>query len=522
MPNRNLSSYLSEMDAEYFDTVATFEVQTADIRAVVIKLRDTHGLSLKLVTATDEREHSGCFKIWYVFAAAKAGITVIPYIKLTSELQFPSIALVFPEAFNYERQINTFFGLTPIVHPDTRPIILHENWPANIAPLRKDVDWNIKPADAQGAYEFGVVEGEGIYEIPVGPIHAGIIEPGHFRFSMYGETMMMLEPRLGYTHKGSEKLFENLSIADGVRLSEKISGDSSFSHSLAFCQTVERLGQIEVPERALYLRVIYAELERLANHLGDIGAIMLDAGFNFGGSNGSRLREVVMRINERLTGSRFLRSVNKIGGVSKDISEEESKQLSADLKTLAKDFDEVISIAKTSASLNNRLRGTGTLTRGIALSRGAVGVAARATGIAVDTRVDHPYAAYGALDVPPAAIENTGDVQARFKVRVSEVGSSVGIISQALEKMPRGSILSACDSLQLQKSAVAVSLVEGWRGEILYFITTDARGALTRVVPRDPSYLNWALLSKAIVDNIIPDFPLINKSFNLSYSGNDL
>ncbi len=522
MPNQNLSSYLSGMDAEYFDTVATFEVRTADILTVLIELRDVHGLSLKLVTATDEREPNGCFKIWYVFTAAKAGITVIPYIKLTSELQFSSIALVFPEAFNYERQINTFFGLMPIGHPDTRPIILHENWPARIAPLHKDVDWNIKPADEQGAYEFGVVEGEGIYEIPVGPIHAGIIEPGHFRFSMYGETMMMLEPRLGYTHKGSEKLFENLSIADGVRLSEKISGDSSFSHSLAFCQTVERLGQIEVPERALYLRVIYAELERLANHLGDIGAIMLDAGFNFGGSNGSRLREVVMRINERLTGSRFLRSVNKIGGVSKDINKEDAKQLLVDLKAIAKDFGEVIGIAKSSASLNNRLRGTGTLTRDIAINRGAVGVAARGTGIAIDTRIDHPYAAYGAIDMSPAATEQSGDVYARFRVRVSEVGSSMDIIGQALEKIPRGFILTGLDNLQLQKNAVAVSLVEGWRGEIAYFVTTDDNGTIARVAPRDPSYLNWALLSKAIVDNIIPDFPLINKSFNLSYSGNDL
>ena len=186
MPNRNLSSYLSEMDADYFDTVATFEVRTADIRAVVIKLRDTHGLSLKLVTATDEREHSGCFKIWYVFAAAKAGITVIPYIKLTSELQFPSIALVFPEAFNYERQINTFFGLTPIGHPDTRPIILHENWPASIAPLRKDVDWNITTM-RRGTYEFGVVEGEGYIRDSRWADTCWYHRPGHFRFSIYGE-----------------------------------------------------------------------------------------------------------------------------------------------------------------------------------------------------------------------------------------------------------------------------------------------------------------------------------------------
>lgn len=522
MPKNKIQSYLPGVTADFFDNTGTFEVRASDIETVVMELHEVQKLTLKLVTATDEREQNGCFKVWYIFATPNDNIYVIPYIRLTDKLEFPSIAMVYPKAFNYERLINTFFGLTPVGHPDTRPIILHENWPADIAPLRKDVAWDINPADAKGTYEFGVVEGEGIYEIPVGPIHAGIIEPGHFRFSMYGESMMMLEPRLGYTHKGSEKLFEKLSLTDCVRLSEKISGDSSFSHSLAFCQTIEQLGKVTVPERALYLRVIYDELERLANHLGDIGAIMLDTGHSFGGSNGNRLREIVIRINERLTGSRFLRSVNKIGGVGVDISKEDAKQLSLDIKAVAKDFTEVIDIAKNSASLINRLEGTGTLPHESAVSHGAVGVAARAAGVSIDTRVDHPYAAYGALNVPQAAVEQSGDVFARFKVRVAEVGSSIKLIDQALKKMPQGPICASSDNVKLQKNAVAVSLVEGWRGEIVYFVTTDANGHIARVAPRDPSFLNWSLPSSAIVNNIIPDFPLINKSFNLSYTGNDL
>lgn len=522
MLEQKIQSYLPKFKASYFENTGTFEVAVADIQAVVADLHNVRGLTLKLVTATDEREQNGCFKIWYVFAAPQENIFIVPYIKLIDELEFPSVALVYPETFNYERLINTFFGLTPLGHPDTRPIILHENWPASVAPLRKDVDWNVHPADAQGTYEFGEVEGEGIYEIPVGPIHAGIIEPGHFRFSMYGESMMMLEPRLGYTHKGSEKLFETLSISDGVRLSEKISGDSSFSNSLAFCQAIEQLGKITVPKRALYLRVVYAELERLANHLGDIGAIMLDTGFSFGGSNGSRLRELVMRINERLTGSRFLRSVNKIGGVSKDMSEQDSARLLLDLESIAKDFAEVIAIAENSASLNNRLRGTGIVSRSTAINYGAVGVAARATGVAIDVRLDYPYAAYGALNVPQAVTEQSGDVYARFKVRIGEVRSSIKLINQALKQLPKGSVQTVSDGIVLQKNAVAVSLVEGWRGEIVYFVTTDANGHLARVAPRDPSFLNWSLLGKAAINNIIPDFPLINKSFNLSYTGNDL
>ena len=523
MNQETIKQYLpANVEVIFFGNIAIFEVAVENILDTVNFLRNDKNFSLKLLTATDEREADTGFKIWYVFGLPKENIFLVPFVKLTDNLEFPSIALLCHEALNYERKIKTFFGLHPVGHPDTRSIILHENWPADVFPLRKDFNWQSKPALAKGTYNFHRVKGEGIYEIPVGPIHAGIIEPGHFRFSMAGETIVSLEPRLGFVHKGSEKLFEHLSLTDSLRLSEKISGDSSFSHSMAFCQAIENLAGLEVPERASYLRVIYAELERLANHFGDIGAIMLDTGFNFGGAQGSRLREMIMQINERLTGSRFLRSVNTIGGVQKDLSSEEVDKLLTELQTIAIDFAEVVDIAVNSSSLVNRLQGTGKLSKVFAKNYGVVGVAARATGLNCDTRFDFPYAAYSALSLGNVEIENPGDVCARLHVRIKEVPASIDMIGQALKNLPQGSIRADQISITLQKNACAISLVEGWRGEILYFITTDNQGNIARVVPRDPSFLNWNVLGKAGVGNIVPDFPLINKSFNLSYTGNDL
>lgn len=526
MNNANaIKEYIPEnASASFYGNVAAFRVSVSDIKKTILSLRNDKKLSIKLITATDERTERNCFKIWYVFGIPKENMLLVPYIELNDALAFPSIALSCPEALNYERKIRTFFGLTPEGHPDPRPLILHENWPEDIFPLRKDFDLRTRPQKVHGTYEFRKVEGEGVYEIPVGPIHAGIIEPGHFRFSVAGESIMLLEPKLGFTHKGIEKLFEGMPLESAVRLAEKISGDSSFSHCLAFCQALEQLGDIKPPKRAQYLRVIYAELERLANHTGDIGAIMLDAGFNFGGAHGARLREMIMRMNERLTGSRFLRGVNTVGGIKKDITRENIQALSNALDAIAKDFSEVIAVAENSLSLINRLRETGVVINTDTQAFGVTGIAAKAVGIKNDVRIDHPYAAYVDVDVPEAETEQDGDVYARFRVRVKEVTMSLRIIKQALRDIPDGPIFDArfSNGILLRKNAIAVSLVEGWRGEIAYFIATDADGHIARVAPRDPSFLNWAVLGKASINNVVPDFPLINKSFNLSYTGNDL
>lgn len=502
---------------------AVFEVSAVDIKDTVRSLLKDKKLKLKLIDATDEREESGCFKVWYVFGAPKDNLFIIPFIKLVNTEEFPSVTDITHAAVGFERKIRTFFGLQPVGNPDSRPIILHENWPDNVYPLRKDFTYSRRPQVASGSYKFQQVDGEGIYEIPVGPIHAGIIEPGHFRFSMAGESIMLLEAKLGYVHKGHEKLFERLPMPRKVKLSEKVSGDSSFSHSLAFCQAVEKLAGIDVPEKASYLRVIFAELERLANHFGDIGFIMLDTGFSFGGSQGSRLREMVMRINERLAGHRFMRDVNVVGGVTRDISEEQKTVLANELASIVKDFDEVIAVAENSVSLLNRLKNTGPLPLDVAKDHGVVGVPARAVGIRTDARVEFPYAVYDKLPFGEIPVETTGDVYARFRIRVREAHASIAMLQVALQQLPIGPIaIPSHTEISLKPKTVAIGCVEGWRGEILYFVKTDKDGDIERVAVRDPSFINWQVVGYCGNGQIVPDFPLINKSFNLSYTGNDL
>ncbi|MEK7594926.1 MAG: NADH-quinone oxidoreductase subunit C [Patescibacteria group bacterium] len=520
---KKFDNYLPKnVSAQIDGDVASFEVSVDEITEIVRNLHVDKNLTLKLIDVTDERAESGCFKVWYVFGAPEDGLFIAPYIRLEKTEEFPSVTSVIHAAGNYERKIKTFFGLTPIGNPDSRMLILHENWPDDVFPLRKEFDAHKRPAAATGIYKFQRVHGEGIYEIPVGPIHAGIIEPGHFRFSVAGESIMLLEARLGYVHKGHEKLFESLNLTDQVRLSQKVSGDSSLSHSLAFCQAVEQLSGIDVPERAKYLRTIYAELERLACHFGDIGFMMMDTGFNFGGANGSRLREMIMRINERLTESRFLRGVNVVGGVAKDISDEQNELLIQELDAIMKDFKEVVDIAENRVSVLNRLKGTGPLPYDVAKDHGAVGVPARAVGVATDARAEYPYAAYGELPLGDIPTEKTGDVYARFRIRIREARTASKLIQEALTRLPKGPIAAKTTKSMLKKSAIAIGCVEGWRGEIIYFIKTDKQGQINRVAIRDPSFINWQVLGYCGQGQIVPDFPLINKSFNLSYTGHDL
>ncbi len=504
---------------EEYGNLFAYELPPGDIVQHCDRLYRRYDLPLKMITAFDEREATGSFRIMYLFGVPKENVFLAPYILVNDD--FPSLTPLIHEASTYERKIMSFFGLTPQGHPDPRPILLHENWPENCFPLRKDFKWNIRPDKASGTFPFRKIGGEGIYEIPVGPVHAGIIEPGHFRFSVAGEEILFLEPRLGYSHKGSEKLFETLPLPDKIRLSERISGDSSCSHSLAFCLALESLSGVPAGEKTGYLRAIFCELERLANHLGDIGAIMTDTGFTFGGSHGARLREMVMQMNERLTGSRFLRGVNTFGGVSREIAPEMAGRLDMDLDELRKDFSEVMAIAEDSHSLLNRLKNTGILALISARDHGVVGVAGKAVGLAADARVDYPYAAYDKLP-PDIAMEESGDVYARFAVRVKEVYSSLDLIKKALRGMPGSSDVHPQRNEHFKKNAYAVGIVEGWRGDIVYLIATDNQGSISRVAVRDPSFLNWTALGYAAVGNIVPDFPLINKSFNLSYSGNDL
>jgi len=513
---------LKDYQINFNDNIAFFKAASSSIAEISNDLYYKNDFSLKLITATDERQEYGCFKLWYIFGSKEENFFIVPFVEVYDKFEFVSISLLINEASKYESRVENLFGLKAINHDNQKSIVLHENWPKDLFPLRKDFDWKNRPKIAlNNLHSFHKVKGEGIYEISVGPIHAGIIEPGHFRFSVMGESIVRLEPMLGFTHKGSEKLFEILPLEDKIKLSEKISGDSSFAHSLAFCQALEKLNNTDVPKRALYLRVIYSELERLANHFGDIGAIMTDAGFNFGGSQGGRLREIIMQINERLTGSRFLRGVNVISGVKKDIKDTEKEYLNNKLEFISKDFQDVLGIAFNSTSLLNRLEGTGFLSLDISKKHGITGLAAKCLGVSNDARLQYPYGAYADLFVDKI-VENKGDVLARFKVRTREVFSSINIIKEALAKLPDGEINITDLTIDFKKNDFSISIVEGWRGDIVYFIKTDQNGFISRVSPRDPSFVNWGLMRDAVLNNIIPDFPLINKSFNLSYSGNDL
>jgi len=521
----NIDNLIKYLPAEIINTtnkeIVMFEVKNEEIIDLCDGLHNDCGLPLKLMTATDDRSTSSCFKIYYIFGVPEKNYFLVPYIRVTDE-KFPSVVKRIHEASVFEKKIKTFFGLEPIGHPHSTPFILQENWPDNVYPLRKDFSWNTRVPMANRKEHFATFKGEGVYEIPVGPVHAGIIEPGYFRFSVLGEEILMFQAQLGYVHKGSEKLFEILSIDDKLKLSEKISGDSTFSHSLAFCQAVENLADIKISEQIEYLRVLFSELERLANHFGDIGAMMLDAGFNFGGANGARLREMIMQINERLTGSRFLRGVNSFGKIKLKIKQKNYLELFEELKIIKNDFEEIISVSKNSSSLLNRLKKTGILNKKRALDHGVVGVAARACGIMLDARIDNAYAAYDKLNYK-IQTEKSGDVYARFQVRIKEVRIAFEMLEKCLKFLSKSKEEQDKNlELKLKPNSYAIGITEGWRGEIVYFLATDNKGRISRVDVRDPSLLNWTATSYAIIGNVIPDFPLINKSFNLSYSGNDV
>ena len=515
-----IERYLSGRPHEASGRTLIVPTEARDL-ADTIRTFATAGLPLLTVFATDDRRAHGTFRIQYVFGVPRESTTIVIRLDLVGAETFPSVAGEFPQFALYEREIQSLFGLKPLGHPDPRSFLLHEeNWPAGHYPLHKDFAWDTRLSDQHsGEYRFNRVDGEGVYEIPVGPVHAGIIEPGHFRFSVLGEEIIALEARLGWVHKGVEKLFEELSLQKKVALAERISGDSAFSHSLCFCEALEMLAGVKAPPRAAHLRLIFAELERLTMHIFDIGNIAGNGtGFSFMSSQGFRMVEELRRLSEKLSDSRFLRGINVPGGISRDLSDGALKDIQEFLKAFRREFEEVMNVADRSASLTGRLKETGVLSLEVARELGAVGIAARSIGISKDVRLDYPYAAYGAV-APKIVLEEAGDVYARFRVRVREVYESIRLIESAIPMLPQGAVQR--DLPPLPKEGIAISAVEGWRGEIVYALVAEG-GVLSRVKPRDPSFINWQLFAHLISPDMVPDFPLINKSLNLSYTGNDL
>jgi Ni,Fe-hydrogenase III large subunit/Ni,Fe-hydrogenase III component G len=474
----------------------------------------------ELIVAEDTRLEAGAFTLRYIFEVDGAAGFVVASISVPAEHPtFPSLTTRWYLASRFEREIHDLFGLVPAGHPDLRRLPLHQFWPANYHPLLKDATVHRDFYDEGEAYPFRHVEGEGLYEITVGPVHAGIIEPGHFRFSVEGETIINLESRMYFVHKGIEKLFESATRVQGVKLAERISGDSSVAHTLAFCQAVEALAGVIIPPRAAYLRVVLLELERLYNHIADVGAICTDTGFAFANVHALRLREDLLRLNARLVGHRLLRDSLVPGGVTRDFGAEQIADARGSVARIIADFDQVVDIAISNGFVLDRLHGTGRLSQQTAREMQVVGVPARASGIDEDARRDHPFAAYAQLP-PRVIVYSEGDVWARLMVRVEEAREAARLIETALEAPPSGSLAVSFDALPDGEGAFG--LVEGWRGPIWHWVVGGNNNTLRRVKIKDPSFANWPALNYAILKNIVPDFPLVNKSFNLSYAGNDL
>ncbi len=471
------------------------------------------------VFADDARERDRVFHLYYVYALDAVHAFFILRVPVPPDKpEFTSLSNAIPAVNWQEREIQDLFGLKLIGHPNARRCALHDDWP-EVFPLRKDFDLltTLPPFEGE-RHKFREVEGEGVFQVPVGPVHAGIIEPGHFLFSVAGEPVLYLQIRLFYTHKATEKLFENLPVTQGVRLAESISGDTSFGHAIAFCHALERVAGAEVPPRGLALRTICLELERLYNHIADIGAIATDVAFVVANAHAMRLKESVLRLNEQLTGNRLLRGMACLGGVRFDWSTGQIQAISNLLDELESEFASLIELIGASASTRDRLEGTGILTPETARNLGVVGIAGRASGFDHDLRRDFPHAAYSRVKFK-VPVHTAGDVLHRMQVRVDEVEQSIAIIRQLALDLPSGEMRTNLADIPADR--VALGYVEGWRGEIFHWVRTLPGNRLARCKIKDPSLQNWPALSEAILGNIIPDFPVINKSFNLSYSGTD-
>jgi Ni,Fe-hydrogenase III large subunit/Ni,Fe-hydrogenase III component G len=500
------------------------EADTEALPVLADRVMHAFGGRLMSLFASDERHASGRFLLHYIWSLA--GLRKFLHITVPVDPaapSYPSIAAKHPAANWFEREVMDFFGLAPAGHPNPARVALHDDWPDGAWPLRKDFASDTVVARVAGDFHpFRPVTGEGVFQIPVGPVHAGIIEPGHFRFGVAGEPVLYLQLRLFYVHKGIEKRFERLPWRHGLMLAESISGDTAVGHALAYAHAIERLANVEVPPRARGLRVILLELERIYNHTADIGALATDVAFTVPASRAQAMREGLLRIHDKLFGTRLLRGTITLGGVTRDLARDGCEGLRAHLRAFEHDFDELIRLLIDAGTFTDRVDGTGILANQAALDLGIVGMAARASGIDADVRRDHPHDAYESLrfDVP---VEEGGDVRARLMVRAREVEQSLGILHQVLDTIGADSDEPLVARLpdQLPARAAALGWVEAWRGPCTHWVATDERGNLARVKVTDPSFLNWPGLVHAVPGNIVPDFPVINKSFNLSYSGND-
>jgi Ni,Fe-hydrogenase III large subunit/Ni,Fe-hydrogenase III component G len=435
------------------------------------------------------------------------------------EPEYPDLSDLFPAANRMQRAAFDLLGIRARGDEDKRRWLRHGAWPVNAFPLRRGFDAASRFDPLADDYAFVRVEGDGVHEIPVGPVHAGIIEPGHFRFSIVGERVLRLEERLGYVHKGIEKRFEALGVHDGFKLAGRVSGDSTVAYAWAYAMAAEGASGLTPPVRALWLRALWLERERIANHLGDLGYIGNDAGLGFALAQFSRLKEDWLRSNERAFGHRYLMDRIVPGGVAVDLSAESAALMRDDIVRLRGEVTRLKAIFDEHPGLQDRLVGTGRVTRELGERLGMTGMAARASGMPLDVRVLFPCTPYDVLQ-PRMVVHEGGDVAARAAVRFDEIFESLGLCGRIIDELPEGNTVTLFPAPA--DGAFGLGWIEGWRGDVFIALEAGANGALRRVHPHDPSWRNWPVLEHAIIGNIVPDFPLINKSFNLSYSGQDL
>ncbi len=469
------------------------------------------GYRLALVAAQDDGER---LRVVYLFLAGRPDRRVeLEFSTPADEPAVRSLAYLSFPASRFEREMLDLYGIRPIGHPRPRRLVRHAHWPERWHPMRRTAG-AAPQFERGGHFPFVNVEGAGVYEIPVGPVHAGLIEPGHFRFSVVGETVLRLKARLWFVHRGVEKLFEGRRATEAVEFAERISGDTSVGHALAHSLAVEGALGIEVSEPVHRLRALLVELERLYNHATDLGALANDVGFALANAHAQRIREQLLRINAQVTGHRLLRGAVRPGGVALRALPDTVR-----LQNIATDLAEVAELTLANSGIRDRFAGTAVLPADDAKALGCLGYVARASGLRTDARIDHPTVALPVVVVG----SDDGDVLARYTARRDEFAASTELATHLAESHagPLATVAAGTGAAQSTQSS-GIGIVEGWRGTIVHRVEVDGNGYLTRAKVVDPSWFNWPALPVAMTDTIVPDFPLANKSFNLSYAGNDL
>jgi Ni,Fe-hydrogenase III large subunit/Ni,Fe-hydrogenase III component G len=493
-------------------------VHAADLAATTARFVSL-GARFEMLVGLDERSVGGDgLAVEVVLASPRGSLRLRAELPL-DDPSYPSVARLVPAALWDERECKDMLGIVPVGHPDPRRLVLHERWPAGYHPLRKDVPADVAPPTGDRHYVPFEVHGEGVYQLPVGPIHAGVIEPGHFRFSAVGERVLHLDARLFFTHRGLEKLVEGRSFESALPIVERACGVCTVAHALAYAMAVEALTGTPVPPRAAWSRVILAELERLYNHVGDLGNICAGIGFQSGVARLGALKERLLRLNEGVSGHRYLMGLVGPGGLRIELDAAGLDALAAELAPLDRDLASAVRSVIRSEGVMARLRGTGFVPAELARTLGATGIAAKASADPSDLRRDRPYGAYAELATDTVA-RSTGDVAARFHVRAQEAHASIAMLGIALDRLEDGPVRVPLAGLPAP-GAVAVVAAEGPRGASRVWLRAGADGTVDRFHLRSASFANWPVVAAAVPGDLVADFPLINKSFELCYACTD-